>query len=149
MQTLWTQASERPSCLYMSPRKESIAFAKEILSDSRIQIAFLQRKVIYKRADNVTLVAIETKCAGKSLERVLVSRKEELDDLIAAFGRRVHEEHPNPDRVGCPGQLVLSRLANQPETFQADSILDHVKHCAACLDELGELRVSSKRSQRW
>jgi hypothetical protein len=42
----------------------------------------------------------------------------------------------------------LTRLANQPEAFQADSILDHVKQCAACLDELGELRVSSKRSQR-
>jgi hypothetical protein len=43
----------------------------------------------------------------------------------------------------------LTRLANQPEGLQADSILDHVKQCAACLDELGELRVSSKQSQRW
>jgi hypothetical protein len=77
-----------------------------------------------------------------------VSRKEELDDLIAAFGRRVHEEHPNPERVGCPGRLVLSTLANQPEALQADSILDHVKQCAACLDELGALRVSSKRSEQ-
>ena len=78
-----------------------------------------------------------------------MGRKEELGDLIAAFGRRVHKEHPNPKRVGCPGRPVLTRLANQPEGLQADSILDHVKQCAACLDELGELRVSSKRSQRW
>jgi hypothetical protein len=42
----------------------------------------------------------------------------------------------------------LSRLANQPEAFQAASILDHVKQCAACLDELGVLRVSSKRSEQ-
>ena len=77
-----------------------------------------------------------------------MSRKEELDDLIAAFGRRVHEEHPNPKRVGCPGWPALSRLATQPEALGTDSILDHVRRCAACLDELKNLRMSSKRSQR-
>jgi hypothetical protein len=32
-----------------------------------------------------------------------VGRKEELDELIAAFGRQVHEEHPNSERIGYPG----------------------------------------------
>jgi dihydropteroate synthase len=77
----------------------------------------------------------------------VVSRKEELDDLIAAFGRRVHEEHPNPDRVGCPGRPALTRFANEPEAFRSDPILDHVRQCAACLNELKELRLSIKRPQ--
>jgi hypothetical protein len=77
-----------------------------------------------------------------------VGRKEELDDLIAAFGRRVHEEHPNPERVGCPGKSALTRLARDPESLGLDSILDHVRQCAACLDELRDLRLSSKRSRQ-
>jgi len=74
-----------------------------------------------------------------------VGRKEELDDLIAAFGRRVRKEHPNPKRVGCPGRPALTRVATQPEALGTDSILDHVRRCAACLDELKNLRMSSKR----
>jgi len=41
----------------------------------------------------VTLVAIESKRARKSRG----GRKEELDDLISAFDRLVHHEHPNPN----------------------------------------------------
>ena len=40
-----------------------------------------------------------------------MGRKEELDDLIAAFGRRMQEEHPNPERVGCPRKPALTTLA--------------------------------------
>jgi hypothetical protein len=76
-----------------------------------------------------------------------VSRKEQLDDLIAAFGRRVHEEHPNPERVGCPGQPALTTLAMESATLCSDSILEHIRNCAACLDELKELRLATKRSQ--
>jgi hypothetical protein len=78
----------------------------------------------------------------------MVGRKEELDDLIAAFGRRVHEEHPNPGGVGCPGKPALTRLARDPEALGLDLILDHVRECAACLDELRDLRLSSKRPQQ-
>ena len=76
-----------------------------------------------------------------------MGRKEELDDLIAAFGCRVHEEHPNPERIGCPGRAALTRVATELEALGPDSILDHVRQCAACLDELRDLRRSSKRSQ--
>jgi hypothetical protein len=73
-----------------------------------------------------------------------VGRKEELDGLIAAFGRRIHEEHPNPERVGCPGRAALTRLAMEPEALAPDSILGHVRHCAACLDDLRDLRMWGK-----
>ena len=54
----------------------------------------------------------------------MVGRKEELDDLIAAFGRRVHE---------APSILIAS--------------FDHVRNCAICLDELRKLRLTIKRPQ--
>jgi hypothetical protein len=76
-----------------------------------------------------------------------VSRKEELDDLIAVFGRQVREEHPNTERVGCPGRLALTTLAAATANLRSESILDHVRNCAACLDELKELRLATKRSQ--
>jgi hypothetical protein len=75
-----------------------------------------------------------------------VGRKEELDDLIAAFDRLVHAEHPNPQRVGCPGPTALASLAKDPGTLETEPILDHVRQCAACLDELRDLRRSSKLS---
>jgi hypothetical protein len=73
-----------------------------------------------------------------------VGRKEELEELIAAFGRRVHEEHTNPERVGCPERAALTRLAKEPGVFDADSLLDHILKCAACLDELKEVRKPRK-----
>ena len=80
-----------------------------------------------------------------------MGRKEELDDLIATFGRRVHEEHPNPERVGCPRRTELTTLAAAEATLRSESIsesvLDHVRNCAACLDELKELRLATRRSQ--
>ncbi len=76
-----------------------------------------------------------------------MSREEELDDLIAAFGRQVHEEHPNPERVGCPGRPALTGLAAQEEALAPGSIVDHVRQCAACLDELREIRMSMKRPE--
>ena len=78
----------------------------------------------------------------------MVGRKEELDDLIAAFGRRVHEDHLNLERVGCPGPTALARLATEADTLGIDPILNHVRQCAACLDELRDLRLSSKPSQQ-
>jgi hypothetical protein len=76
-----------------------------------------------------------------------VGRQEELDDLIAAFGRIAHEDHLNPHRVGCPGRPALTTLARESATLRSDSILEHIRNCAACLDELKELRLAMKRSQ--
>jgi hypothetical protein len=76
-----------------------------------------------------------------------VGRKEELDDLITAFDRAVHDDHPNPERVGCPGQPALTMLADESVTLRSDSVLEHIRNCAACLDELKELRLTIKRPQ--
>ena len=76
-----------------------------------------------------------------------MGRKEELEELIAAFGRWVHGEHPNPERVGCPGRNAMIRLAKEPGVFDADSLLDHILKCAACVDELRDLRRQIKPSR--
>jgi hypothetical protein len=80
-------------------------------------------------------------------EGLILSREEELEDLIAAFGRQVHEERRNPERVGCPGRSALIGLAAQGEALRSDSIFEHIRNCAACLDELKELRSATKRAQ--
>jgi len=76
-----------------------------------------------------------------------VDREKELDDFIAAFDRLVHEERPNPDRIGCPGLPALTTLANESVLLPSDSVLDHIRNCAICLDELRKLRLTIKRSQ--
>ena len=76
---------------------------------------------------------------------LIVGRKEELDDLITAFDRAVHEDHPNPERVSCPGRPALTALAKEAGPVSSDSLLEHIRHCAACLDELKELRLAMKR----
>jgi hypothetical protein len=78
----------------------------------------------------------------KSRERFIVGRKEELDDLIAAFDRQLRQEHPNPERANCPGLAALKSLASELEAFRTDALLDHIRGCAPCLDELKELRKS-------
>lgn len=70
-----------------------------------------------------------------------MNREKELDELVAAFGQHVHHAHANTERIGCPPQSELVDLVNQclsPERFA--SILEHIRDCAVCLDELARLR---------
>jgi hypothetical protein len=93
----------------------------------------------------IVLVAIETIGAKESRERLTVGRQEDLADLITAFDRAVHEDHPNPERIGCPGRPALTALVKG--SLGSDLLLEHIRNCAACLDELKELRLAMKRSQ--
>lgn len=61
-------------------------------------------------------------------------------ELLDAFDRVVHQDHPNPRRIGCPGHYVLKKLADEPESVSAPSALAHIRQCAPCFDELRELR---------
>jgi hypothetical protein len=89
----------------------------------------------------ILLVAIETKNT-KITRGAGVGRKKEIDDLIAAFDRVLHEDHLNSERANCPGRAALMSLANELRNIHTDAILDHVRQCAACLDELKTLRTS-------
>jgi hypothetical protein len=61
-------------------------------------------------------------------------------DLIDAFDNVVHRDFPNPERLGCPGREVLAQLAHPPADTQLPHLLEHVRRCAPCFDELKELR---------
>jgi hypothetical protein len=89
------------------------------------------------------MVRIQTICA-KALGRGNVNRKNDLDDLIAAFGLQLQHEHANPERVGCPGQAALEGFASNPGSGEAAAIVDHIRHCAPCLAELRALRMAGK-----
>ena len=61
-------------------------------------------------------------------------------ELLAAFDRWVHTAHPNPGRKGCPGKSVLTALALAKEKFEDENTLTHIGHCAACLDDLKQIK---------
>jgi len=52
--------------------------------------------------------------------------RSELASLVDEFERMVREEHPNPERNGCPrSQLLRERTAAK---------IDHIKKCWPCLE---------------
>ena len=61
-------------------------------------------------------------------------------ELLDAFERIIHEDFPNPERIGCPGREALSKLAEGSEHIQQKHLLAHIRQCAPCFDELKELR---------
>lgn len=66
-------------------------------------------------------------------------------EIIDAFDEWVHENHPNPERIGCPGRLALAELVVADTKFDDESTLKHIGECAACLDDLTELRLEFER----
>lgn len=61
-------------------------------------------------------------------------------ELIDALETVVHRDFPNPQRVGCPGRDSLVGLAACQKDAQSALTLAHIQRCAACFDELKELR---------
>ena len=61
-------------------------------------------------------------------------------ELLEAFDRWIHFVHPNPERKGCPRKSVLMALALSREKFEDDYTLTHIGHCAACLDDLKQIK---------
>lgn len=66
------------------------------------------------------------------------------DDLIDAFERLVHEDFPNPQRVGCPGSDALAQFAVHPADPELATLLAHIRQCAPCFDELKQLRRNNR-----
>jgi hypothetical protein len=65
-------------------------------------------------------------------------------ELLDAFERIIHEDFPNPRRIGCPGQEALSQLAEGSGHIQQKRLLAHIRQCAPCFDELKELRRKAR-----
>lgn len=65
-------------------------------------------------------------------------------DLLDAFDTVVHEDFPNPQRVGCPGREILLKLAQRSADSQLAHLLAHIRQCAPCFDELKDLRCKAQ-----
>jgi hypothetical protein len=66
-------------------------------------------------------------------------------ELLDAFDRVVHEDFPNPQRIDCPERQVLLKFAQQLADDQLFHLLDHVRRCAPCFDELKDLRREARK----
>lgn len=66
-----------------------------------------------------------------------------LKELLAASEKVLREDHPNPNRDGCPGRSVLERLASfcQDDPPFDPAVLLHIAECFPCFDELRQLRA--------
>jgi hypothetical protein len=62
------------------------------------------------------------------------------EELLDAFDRIIHEDFPNPQRIGCPGRGALLKIAEAAGHVQQTRLLAHIRQCAPCFDELKELR---------
>ena len=67
------------------------------------------------------------------------------EELIEAFDRWIHNTQPNPERIGCPGRLALAELVVADTKFSDEYTLRHIGECAACLDDLTDLRQEFQR----
>ena len=67
-------------------------------------------------------------------------------EILEAFDDWIHETHPNPERIGCPGRAALFALQTCTGKFEDEYTLTHIGECAACLDELTEIRKDLERA---
>jgi hypothetical protein len=61
-------------------------------------------------------------------------------ELLKAFDQWIHTAHSNPQRKGCPRKSVLIALALAREKFEDEYTLTHIGQCAACLDDLKQIK---------
>jgi hypothetical protein len=70
-----------------------------------------------------------------------------LNKLLAASEQALRDDHPNPNREGCPERAVLEQLAD----FSTDdspfdpAVLQHIAECFPCFNELRQLRSLKER----
>ena len=69
-------------------------------------------------------------------------------ELLEAFEQIIHEDFPNPQRIGCPGLEALSRLVEESVPVPQTRLLTHIRRCAPCFDELKELRRKAGNQSR-
>jgi len=61
-------------------------------------------------------------------------------DLGSILDFWIRETHPNPQRKGCPGRERLEALVRATTKLKDKYTLDHIGHCAACLDEMRAIK---------
>jgi hypothetical protein len=70
------------------------------------------------------------------------SEKDERS-ILDALGRGLLKEFPNPDRAGCPGSDVLTRIASHEMPLpEAEKWLDHLTSCSPCYSDFSKLQAA-------
>jgi hypothetical protein len=70
---------------------------------------------------------------GEALLNAKVYSDRDEKRILAALGRGLLKDFPNPDRIGCPGPEVLKRIASHEMNLsEAEKWLDHVTSCSPC-----------------
>jgi len=68
--------------------------------------------------------------------------------ILAALGRSLLRDFPNPDRIGCPGAEVLKRVAtHEMNLSEAEKWLDHLTSCSPCYRDFSQFQIAY-RSRR-
>ena len=66
----------------------------------------------------------------------------EIFDLLE---RTAGEDHPNPHRIGCPGEETLERFASNPKLFEMrDPLFEHLANCSPCFRFVRERRAAKE-----
>ena len=65
-------------------------------------------------------------------------------ELFEVFERIIHEDFPNPQRIDCPRDENLSKLAEGSGDVDQARLLAHIRQCAPCFDKLKELRSKAR-----
>jgi len=66
--------------------------------------------------------------------------------ILDALGRGLLKEFPNPDRAGCPGSDVLSRIASHAMPLaEAEKWLDHLTSCSPCYGDFSQFQAAHQR----
>jgi hypothetical protein len=62
----------------------------------------------------------------------------QFDRLQSHLQDAVLNNYPNPERKGCPGDVVLKELATGPYdvSIERDPHWHHVTHCSECLSRI-------------
>jgi hypothetical protein len=78
------------------------------------------------------------------------SPRAHFDRLKRQLQESILREYPNPERRGCPGNLVLGELARRPldDALESDSNWQHAMHCSECYREFLGIRAAMKRRQK-
>src|SRR5208282_6484753 len=69
--------------------------------------------------------------------------------LLDILRQGLATEFPNPERIGCPGNALLKRIAQGKVSLtEAEPWLDHLGSCSPCFQEFKEFRRQSAIQRR-
>jgi len=83
----------------------------------------------------------------KDVVTTVLSSKEE-ERLLKALSRVFLNDHPNPERRGCPGSDILKAIASRRVTLEeAEPWISHLSSCSPCTGEFTDFRKNFQRQR--